>query len=240
MQYEGQQNTVSDQSVVQSGHDGGVGGSLSQLLSRSTPTPQHSMANAINSIANAGRGSVMNPLVSQGLGAVKSPLSINNMSPSHTVTMNKASTVTSTHLSGAGDGLPGMTFSMATSTAGSPIVGMTNTINMKPMGSNPGQLMGGVPGMNMAQQNAAHHNQMMNGPSFPPVSMGQVRGLAPTTISSANPLTMAQNNIIGNSMPQMPGHQNMGHMGMNVPQQQPQIARVSDLYCNFQSKMCKK
>ncbi|XP_025086148.1 CREB-binding protein-like isoform X2 [Pomacea canaliculata] len=102
---------------------------------------------------------------------------------------------------------------------------MTNTINMKPMGSNPGQLMGGVPGMNMAQQNAAHHNQMMNGPSFPPVSMGQVRGLAPTTISSANPLTMAQNNIIGNSMPQMPGHQNMGHMGMNVPQQQPQIAR---------------
>lgn len=223
--YDGQQSSSSDlhTPVHQTGHDNA---SLQALLARSTPNSQHSMANSTNTMANASHSSAtVGAMASAGLNVntVKSPLSNSLSSPSHTVTMNKAATATSSHMVGAGDGLPNMNFSMTTSVGANP---MMNSMNMKPMGPNPGQMMSGVPGMAGVGMQQPHHNQMMNGPSFPP-AMGQMRGMAPTTMGSAPPLSIGQNNMIGSSqMPQMPGHQSMGHV-MNVPQNQTQMAKVS-------------
>lgn len=224
--YDGQQGGSSDLQTpihAQPGHDNA---SLQALLARSTPNSQHSMANSTNTMANASHASAtVGAMASAGLNVntVKSPLSNSLSSPSHTATMNKAATATSSHMVGAGDGLPNMNFSMATTVGANP---MMNSMGMKPMGPNAGQMMGGVPGMPGVGMQQPHHNQMMNGPSFPP-NMGQMRSMAPTTMGNAPPLTIGQNNMIVNSqMPQMSGHQSMGHV-MNVPQNQVQMAKVS-------------
>ena len=233
--YDGQQSSSSDlhTPVHQTGHDNA---SLQALLARSTPNSQHSLANSTNTMANASHSSATVGAMAAGLNVntVKSPLSNSLSSPSHTVTMNKAATATSSHMVGAGDGLPNMNFSMTTSVGANP---MMNSMNMKPMGPNPGQMMSGVPGMAGVGMQQPHHNQMMNGPSFPP-AMGQMRGMAPTTMGNAPPLSIGQNNIIGSSqMPQMPGHQSMGHV-MSVPQNQTQMAKVSSLLCVLLKDHC--
>jgi hypothetical protein len=196
--------------------------SLQALLARSTPTPQHSLANAISSMAGHSAAS-MGAMASAGLNvhAVKSPLSASLSSPSHTVTMNKVSTASTSHMGGAGDSLHGMNFSMGTSVGNNP---MMNSMNMKPMGPNGGQMMGMQP-MGMQQ----HPAQMMNGPSFPP-GMGPMRSMAPTTMGS--PAMSLQNNMMGNNqMGQMAGQQNLGQL-MNVTQNQTQMAKVSvNYYC---------
>ena len=228
--YDGQGSTSELQTAVhQPGHDNV---SLQALLARSTPTPQHSLASAISAMASVANHSsaTVGAMASAGLNVntVKNPLTSSLASSSHTVTLNKSATATSSHMAGAGDGLQGINFTMASSVGGNP---MMNSLNMKAVGPSPGQMMGNVPGnvpgmqaMGMQQQ---HHNQMMNGPGFAP-NMGQVRGMVPTTMSSAPPLPMGQNNMMGNSqIPQMQGHQNIGHI-MNVPPNQAQLGKVSN------------
>ncbi|KAK7096829.1 CREB-binding protein-like isoform X2 [Littorina saxatilis] len=214
----GQQSTSSDlQTPV---HQPCDNASLQALLARSTPTSQHNLANSINTMtSSANHSTSVGAMASAGLNinAVKSPLSNSMASPSHTVTMNKTATATSSHMAGAGDGLQSMNFSMASSVGGTP---MMNIMNMNPRGP----MMGNVQGMQSMGMQQPHHNQMMNGPSFPQ-GLGQVRTMAPTTMGNAPPLSIGQNNMIGNSqMPQMPGHQNMGNV-MNVPQNQAQMAK---------------
>lgn len=216
----GQQSTSSDlQTPV---HQPCDNASLQALLARSTPTSQHNLANSINTMtSSANHSTSVGAMASAGLNinAVKSPLSNSMASPSHTVTMNKTATATSSHMAGAGDGLQSMNFSMASSVGGTP---MMNIMNMNPRGP----MMGNVQGLQSMGMQQPHHNQMMNGPSFPQ-GLGQVRTMAPTTMGNAPPLSIGQNNMIGNSqMPQMPGHQNMGNV-MNVPQNQAQMAKVS-------------
>ena len=209
--------------VPQPGHDNA---SLQALLARSTPNSQHGLASSIASMASAAghQPAAVGAMAAAGLdvNAVKNALPNSMPTPSHAATMNKAATATSSHMVGAGDGLPGMNFSMATSVGGNP---MMNSMNMKPMGPNP--MMGGVPGMPGMGMPQPQHDPMMNGPGFPP-NMGQMRGMAPTTMGNGPPLSMRQNNMMGSPpMPPMPGQPTVGHV-MNVPQNQGQIPKVSN------------
>ncbi|KAL8561590.1 hypothetical protein ACOMHN_024826 [Nucella lapillus] len=222
--YDGQQNNCPDLQtpVHQPGHDSNA--SLQALLARSTPTSQHNLSSAISAMASVANHSsaTVGAMQTAGLSVnpVKNPLP-NSLAPSsHTVSMNKSATATSSHMVGAGDGLQNLNYSMATSLGGSP---MMNSMNMKPpMG--PNQMIGNIPGMPGMGLQQPHHNQMINGPGFPS-GLGQVRGMAATTMGNASALPIGQNNMIGTSqMPQMPGHQNTTHV-MTVPQSQAHLGK---------------
>ena len=192
--------------------------SLQALLAQSGPSSNISLCNSISSLASDSVGS----MASMGLGInrVNSPLSHNHSCPSYTITLNKLSAATSSHLVGAGDVLPGMNFSLSTSVGCNPI------INMKHLVPNQNTVIGSFQGMQSGvnmQHN--HSNQMMNGPNFHS-GIGHSRPIV-SMVANAPPVHSVPHTMLNNSqMLQMAGHQNLSHM-MKAQQGHPQAHKVS-------------
>lgn len=212
---------TNDVQSSQGGQDTNMGGSLSQLLSRSTPNSQTSLQIGINSVRGVqtsrspGIGQMMN------MGMNKNP-----MANSIEAVLGNTNKVATPHIGNMNDALVS---SVALSMPGTNSVqmgGMTNTIGLKPsMGTQ--QMIGSVGSLNMGQQ---MQNQMMNGPGTFPGSMPQMRGIPNDNVNPPSSMSMPPGGMMQNTnMSQMQGHQGMsGHPTMNMTQNQ--IVRVSSLF----------
>ncbi|KAL8591058.1 hypothetical protein ACOMHN_037291 [Nucella lapillus] len=184
--------------------------SLQGLLARSTPNSQQMMATSINSMPASHPSVTAGAMAAAGLSVstLKGPMANSLSGRPHNVAINKS---VSSHMAGAGDGLSG--FSMGVGVGGN--MSMMSTMGMKPMGPNP--VMGGMSSM------PQHLHRMMAGPAFPP-GMGQVRGMAPTSMSSAQTLPPMGQMGNGQMPPNMAGHQMNQVINMS-PQNQVQMTR---------------
>lgn len=211
---DGLQGTSSDAQMSQGSQDMGLGGSLSQLLSRSTPNAQTSMPLPINTSGVQTNRSPGLGMMNMGVG--KAPMA-NNLAASLT-NANKVATST---LMGLNDGLVNASFTISGTNAGM-MGGVGGTMGVKPMGNQ--QMIGGVGGLNMGQQ---MQNQMMNGPGSFQANMGQIRGM-PNNVNPSTSMPMPQTGMMSNpGMAQNQSHQGIpGHPNMNMQQNQAQMVRV--------------
>ena len=200
--------------------DPGMGASLSQLLSRSTPTSQTSMPMAVNSVSGVqtSRSPGMVSMMNMNMGMGK-----NHMSNSLATTLSNSNKVaTSSHI-GMNDGLVSSTsFTMSGANTG-----MIGGVTLKPTMGNQ-QIMANITGVNMGQQMP---NQMMNGPTNFQGNAALMRSLQ-NNVTASTSMSMPQAGMMPNpGMSQMQGHQGMqGHPNMNMPQNPGQMNRVSILF----------
>lgn len=216
------QGTSNDVQQSQSSQDTSMGGSLSQLLSRSTPNSQASMAMSLNSVGGVqtNRGPGMGGMMNMGM-------SKNSMTNNLVPTLANANKVaTSSHI-GMNDLVSSASFTIGTNAV--MMGGVTNTMSMKPMGTQ--QMIGSVGSLNMGQQ---MQNQMMNGPSSFTGNMGQMRNM-PSNVNPSASIPMSQTGMMSNpGMQTMQGHQGLpGHPNMNMAQNPGQMVRVSYLQLNI-------
>ncbi|NP_001191640.1 CREB-binding protein [Aplysia californica] len=213
---DGLQGTSGDGQTPQGSQDTSMGGSLSQLLSRSTPNSQTSLPLPVNSAGGiqTSRSPGMGAMMNMGMG--KNPMS-NNLAAT---LANKAAT--SSHMNMNDALVSSASFTISGTNAG-PMGGVTNTMGMNPTMGNP-QMIGSVGSLNMNQQMP---NQMMNGPTSFPGNMGQMRAMQGNNVNPSTSMQVPQTGMMQSpGMPQMQGHQGMpGHPNMNMPQNPPQNIR---------------
>ncbi|CAG5119478.1 unnamed protein product, partial [Candidula unifasciata] len=188
---DGLQGSASDAQTCQ---DSGLGGSLSQLLSRSAPNSQTSLSMPINSV-----GSVQS----------RSPMT-NNLAATLT---NANKVATSSHM-GMNDNLVSNSFTISGTNPGL-MGGVANSMGMKSMGTQ--QMIGGVGSLNMGQQ---LQNQMMNGPGSFANNLGQMRGMS-NNVNPSTSMQIPQTGMMSSpGMAQMQPHQGIsGHVNLNMQQQ---------------------
>lgn len=212
---DGLQGSSGDAQTSQGSQDSGLGGSLSQLLSRSANS-QTSLSMPINS-----GGGVQSRSPSIGMIMGKGPMT-NNLAATLT---NANKVATSSHM-GMNDGLVSNSSFTISGTNPGLMGGVANSISMKPMGTQ--QMIGGVGSLNMGQQ--LLQNQMMNGPGSFANNLGQMRGM-PNNVNPSTSMQMPQTGMMSNpGMAQMQPHQGIsGHANLNMQQQQAvsQMVRVS-------------
>lgn len=213
---DGLQGSTNDAQTSHGGQEMGMVGSLSQLLSRSTPNSQSPMAMPFNTAG--GMQTNRNP----GMGMISMGMGKNHLTTSLAATlMNSNKVATSSHM-GVSNGLvSNASFSMSGTNSGM-MDSVGNAMGMRPMGTQ--QMIGGVGSLNIQQV----PNQMMNGLNNFTGNMGQMRGM-PGNVNQSASLPVVQTGMMPDpGMTQMQGHQGMpGHPNMNLQQNSTHGVRVS-------------
>ncbi|KAH9488456.1 hypothetical protein Btru_062790 [Bulinus truncatus] len=201
---DGIQGTSNDVQQSQSLIDTGMGGSLTQLLTRGTSNSQSSVTMTVNNVGAVQRSPGMGGMINIGMG--KNAMTMTKVATSSHMGMNDLVSSASYTISGANAGMIG---------------GVTNSMGMKPALGN--QQMMGVGNINMGQQ---IQNPMMNGPSNFSGNMGQMRTM-PNNVNPSTSMTLAQSGMMPNpNMSQLQGHQGIpGHPNMNMNQNPAQMVR---------------
>ncbi|CAG5123248.1 unnamed protein product [Candidula unifasciata] len=205
---DGLQGSTNDAQTSHGGQDMAMAGSLSQLLSRSTPNSQSPMSMAFNTAG--GMQTNRNP----GMGMMNMGMGKNQLTTSLAATlMNSNKVATSSHM-GVGNGIvSNASYSMSGTNSGM-MDNVGNPMGMRSMGTQ--QMIGGVGSLNMGQQVP---NQMMNGMNNFAGNMGQMRGMQ-GSVNPSTSLPVVQTGMMPDpGMGQMQSHQGMpGHPGMNLQQ----------------------
>lgn len=204
----------------QGGQDTNMGGSLSQLLSRSTPNSQTSLPMASNSAGGVqtSRSPGIGQMMNMGMNKNQMPNSIG-------AALGNANKVATSHIGNINDALVSSAALSMPGTNPVQMGGLTNTIGMKPsMGTQ--QMIGSVGSLNMGQQ---MQNQIMNGPGNFPGTMPQMRGMPNDNVNPSASMAMPPSGMMQNpNMPQMQGHQGLqAHPNMNMTPNPNQMVRVS-------------